>query len=253
MKKLFTFVIAIFCAAMINAQMSESGNGFFESFTYDDGYTFVEGQYEGIGAEWPEGAEVEGGMLKLELGAGDEGSFGLWGLSMDLSENTDIMYKYKFPADGEFSIWVEDNAEVGGEVFPEDMQQGLSEMMDYTLDLTAEEYVDVDLSDVAEIWIMQFSAAGGTVYLDDLRIGDGTFVGIRSNLAESGLVVYPNPAAETFRLNADAESLSVFNAIGQVVKSVENYQKGSSIDISELEKGLYIINADNRAQKLMVK
>jgi len=100
---------------------------------------------------------------------------------------------------------------------------------------------------------MSSTAAGGTFYLDDLVIGDGSLTGISSKLVKNSLLVYPNPASEGFRIDADVKSLSIFNSIGQIVYSMENYQKGSSLDISDLEKGLYIIKADDNTQKLIVK
>jgi hypothetical protein len=174
----------------------------------------------------------------------------MWELSMDLTGNTDITFKYQFPADGEFGVWIEDNAGGGNEVFPEDFMLGLSEMQSYTLDASA--ITEVDLSNVAEIWIMSYSLAGGTFYLDDLVIGDGSLTGISTKLV-SGIQVYPNPASEEFRINTDVRSLSVFNSIGQIVYSRENYEKRSSIDISEFEEGIYFVKADDRAYKLLVE
>ena len=251
MKKLFTLIIAILCAVAINAQMSGSGNGFAETFDYDDGTVYEDVAYEGIGAEWPDGAVIEDGKLKWDLADEAEGAIGLWELSMDLTGNTDILFKYQFPAGAEFGIWIEDNAGGGGEIFPEDFQLGLSELMDYTFDASA--IPDVDLSDVAEIWIMSFAPTAGTFYLDDLVIGDGSLTGISGKVVKSTLQVYPNPASEEFRIDTDIKSLAIFNSIGQMVNSVKNYQKGSSVDISDLGKGFYIIKADDSAYKLMVR
>jgi hypothetical protein len=259
MKKLFTLSIAIFCAVALMAQPSASGNGFAETFDYPDGTVYDDVPYESIGAEWGEWetegnlilAYVEDGKLKWDLGDSIETAMGLWELSMDLTGNTDITFKYQFPEGAEFGIWIEDNAGGGGEIFPEDFMLGLSDMMDYTFDASA--VPDVDLSDVAEIWIMGYTETAGTFYLDDLVIGDGSLTGISGKLVKSNLQVYPNPASEEFRIDADIQSLSVYNSIGQVVYSVEDYRKGSSVDISDLEEGLYFIQADDRAHKLLVK
>ncbi len=257
MKKLFTLSIAIFCVVAINAQMSESGNGFVETFSYEDGTVYEDVAYEGIGAEWGDFSVIEDGKLKWDLDEAGESAIGLWELTMDLTGNTDITFQYQFPAGAEFGIWIENNAGEGGEIFPEDLQLGLSEMMDYTFDASAVK-VDgtedpLDLTDVAEIWIMSFTETAGTFYLDSLVIGDGSLTGISSKLFKSSLQVYPNPATEEFRIDADIKSLSVYTSIGQIVYSVENYQNGSSIDISDLRKGLYIIKADDNTHKLMVE
>jgi hypothetical protein len=264
MKKLFTLSIAIFCVVAINAQgPTESGNGFLEEFEYPDSTVYEDVPYEGIGAEWGEWevepdsfqlAFTEEGKLKWVLGDSTETAMGLWELSLDLTGNTDIRFRYQFPADAEFGIWVEDGTTgAGGELFPEDFMLGLEDLMDYTLDLSAAEFAEVDLSNVAEIWIMGYTEAGGTFYLDDLVIGDAIPTGISGKFVESSFQVYPNPASKEFAIGVDAESVSIFNISGQEVLSVQNYQKGSSIDISELAGGYYIINADSRTQKLMVK
>jgi len=251
MKKLFTLSIAIFCAVAINAQMTESGNGFAETFTYDNGTVYEDVAYEGIGAEWGDGSVIEDGKLKWDLGDAGESAIGLWELTMDLTGNTDITFKYQFPAGAEFGIWIEDNAGGGGEIFPEDFMLGLSDLQDYTFDASA--IPDVDLSDVAEIWIMGYTATAGTFYLDDLVIGDGSLTGISSKVVKSTLQVYPNPASSAFTIGVDAESVSILNITGQNVFSVQNYQKGSLIDVNELEEGIYLIKADDRTAKLMVK
>jgi len=251
MKKLFTLSIAIFCVVALNAQLSESGNGFAETFDYPDGTIYDSVAYEGIGAEWGDTAYIEDGKLKWDLGDSTETAMGLWELSMDLTGNTDITFKYQFPLTAQFGIWIEDNAGGGGEMFPEDFILGLDQLMEYTFDASA--VPDVDLSDVAEIWIMAYTDEAGIFYLDDLVLGDGSLTGISSKPYKSGLQVYPNPATEEFRIDADIKSLSVYNSIGQMVVSVEDYQNGSSIDISELRNGLYIIKADDNNYKLMVE
>jgi hypothetical protein len=261
MKKLFTLIIAIFCVITVNSQgLTETGNGLFDKFDYDDGTVYEDVPYDSIGAEWGEWefdadsiilAYVEDGKLKWDLPDSTETAMGFWELSMDLTGNTDITFKYQFPADAEFGIWIEDNAGGGGELFPEDFMLGLDQLMDYTFD--ASEIPDVDLSDVAEIWIMGYTEAGGIFYLDDLKIGDADWTGIEMKQIKNNLSIYPNPASSEFSIGVDAESVKVLSISGQEVISLQNYQMGSSIDISELAKGYYIVNADGRAQKLVVK
>lgn len=251
MKKLFTLSIAIFSIVAVNAQLTETGNGFLEEFEYPDSTYYEEVPYVGLEAEWGDTSIVYDGMLEWYLKDGGESAIGMWELNMDLTGHTDIRFKYQFPAGTEFGIWIEDNAGGGGEVFPEDFILGLDQLMDYTLD--ASTIPDVDLSDVAEIWIMSYTATAGTFYLDDLTIGDATRTGISGKFVESSLQVYPNPASEEFRIDTDIKSMTIFNANGQIVLSKEDYRKGSSVDISNLREGLYVIKADDNAYKLMVK
>jgi hypothetical protein len=130
---------------------------------------------------------------------------------------------------------------------------GLDDLMDYTLDLTDEAFAEVDLSNVAEVWIMAYTAAGGIFYLDDIVIGRVGVAGVEMKNINNNLSIYPNPASSEFSIGVDAESVSVLSISGQEVISLQNYQMGSSIDISELAKGYYIVNADDRTQKLVVK
>jgi len=265
MKRLFTLSIAIFCVVAINAQgITSSGNGFWDEFTYPDGTVYDDVPYDSIGAEWgewvvagdtvPTLAYIEEGKLKWDLDTSGETAMGMWELSMDLTGYTDITFKYQFPADAEFGIWVEDGTTGGGgELFPDDFILVLDVLMDYTLDLTVPEFAEVDLTNVAEVWIMCYTAAGGVFYLDDIVIGAVGVAGLETKEIKNNLSIYPNPASSEFSIGVDAESVSILNISGQEVFSVENYQKGSSIDISELAKGYYIVNADGKAQKLVVK
>ena len=264
MKKLFTLSIAIFCVIAINAQLTESGNGFREMFDYADSTVYDDVPYDSLGAEWgewevegdtvPTLAYIEDGKLRWDLPDSTETAIGLWDLSMDLTGNTDITFKYQFPADAEFGIWVEDGTTgAGGELFPDDFLLGLDQLMEYTFDLTSDEFAELDLSNVAEFWIMGYTEAGGTFYLDDIEIGALDVVGIEMKDIKDNLSIYPNPASEEFRIDSDFKSLTVYNSIGQIVNSLENYQKGSSVDISDLGKGLYIIKADDNNYKLIVE
>lgn len=68
-------------------------------------------------------------------------------------------------------------------------------------------------------------------------------VGVK-NLSNNNFSIYPNPASETVQLKGDFENTSVkiINQLGQVVleKTVSTNQ---SIDLKELQSGIYFINA----------
>ena len=61
-----------------------------------------------------------------------------------------------------------------------------------------------------------------TLLSDSLVIGDGSLTGISNKLFKSSLQVYPNPATDEFRIDADVKSLSVYNSIGQEVATLIN-------------------------------
>jgi hypothetical protein len=262
MKKLFTLIIGIFCVIALSAQgITLSGNGFWDYFEYPDGTVYEDVPYDSIGAEWGEWevgdsiqlAYIEDEMLKWELPDSSETAFGMWELQMDMTGYEEITFKYQFPLTAGFGIWVEDNVGGGGELFPDDFHLGLDQLMEYTFDLTHENFAEVDLSDVAEIWIMPYNDEAGIWYIDDLVIGAVGVAGLETKQVKNNLSIYPNPASSEFSIGVDAESVSILNISGQEVLTIQNYQEGSSIDISELAKGYYIVNADGKAQKLVVK
>ena len=64
---------------------------------------------------------------------------------------------------------------------------------------------------------------------------------------ESSLSIYPNPATENITINFISTSknilVKIYDVSGRLVKNIDNVTSGeSTINISELENGLYIIN-----------
>ena len=78
MKKLFTLLMMLSCILLVNAQVTESGNGFLETFNYDPEMDFNDlliagvseigwlGEMDPTNEEYAEGAIVDG-MLKITL------------------------------------------------------------------------------------------------------------------------------------------------------------------------------------------
>lgn len=67
---------------------------------------------------------------------------------------------------------------------------------------------------------------------------------------ENLLSIYPNPASETININFSSTSknisIKLFDATGRLVKNLENVKSGeNTINVSELEGGLYLINAND--------
>ncbi len=73
---------------------------------------------------------------------------------------------------------------------------------------------------------------------------------IRSNTAESGIVLFPNPAFEKIAIEniAGSFSLEIFDSSGRRVKHFENASK--VFDISDLPKGLYLAKIQSTDSKL---
>ena len=68
------------------------------------------------------------------------------------------------------------------------------------------------------------------------------------------VTVYPNPAVDqlhvTLSKNAD---IVIYNIMGQAVKNVEGHVGANSLDISELNAGVYFVKAGSGTQRFVVK
>jgi len=70
---------------------------------------------------------------------------------------------------------------------------------------------------------------------------------------EKDILVYPNPASSSFSIrNANSERVEIFTINGKKVREIQNY-KGTEIDVSMLESGIYLIHILDKRVKLIVK
>jgi hypothetical protein len=95
--------------------------------------------------------------------------------------------------------------------------------------------------------------------IKDITLGEvevlscSTILPVESYEAISSISLFPNPASGEFYMNDDAEMVSVFNATGQKVISVDNYRNGQPISIQSLASGLYFVTDGKFTGKLMVE
>ena len=93
---------------------------------------------------------------------------------------------------------------------------------------------------------------GLTFELTDLFPGAG--VGVQEVSHNTHMSLYPNPAVEqlnvTLSQNAD---IVIYNIMGQNVMNVEGHAGANSINISNLNAGVYFISAGSDTQKFIVK
>ena len=74
--------------------------------------------------------------------------------------------------------------------------------------------------------------------------------GIDDAATAEGVTIYPNPASEfvniKFNSTSKNNSIKIFDATGRLVKNMENVKSGeNTINVSELENGLYLINVND--------
>lgn len=93
---------------------------------------------------------------------------------------------------------------------------------------------------------------GMTFELNDLFPNEGVGVGEVSH--NTHLNLFPNPATSQLQvvLSQNAE-IVIYNMMGQKVMSVKGNAGANTINISELNAGVYFVNAGNDTQKLVVK
>lgn len=77
--------------------------------------------------------------------------------------------------------------------------------------------------------------------------GCASMTGINDYEENNSLSIYPNPANENITINFTSTSkntsVKIYDATGRLIKNIENVKSGeSTINISEMENGLYLIN-----------
>lgn len=84
------------------------------------------------------------------------------------------------------------------------------------------------------------------------KIAFGNATGVQNVLQRNSFRVYPNPAAEFIRLTniPDAQyTVTIFSITGNQITTLQNFTIQQSIDISNIQKGMYIIRANNFVTK----
>jgi hypothetical protein len=95
------------------------------------------------------------------------------------------------------------------------------------------------------------------IYFDDFIVNnDPNPVSTPEIKHNADFTVYPNPSNGVVNLDVpfNVQTLTIYNVIGQEIKSISDLQKGTvTIDISELDNGLYIINVLNDKNQTITK
>ena len=108
-----------------------------------------------------------------------------------------------------------------------------------------------------------FYAASRLVGWMDLVIGDPICRAYGNNLdvenfgLNSKIMVYPNPTSDYIRINIDENgSFLITDVLGKTVLEITDYEKNANVDVSKLEKGVYLIqffNAKRNGLKFIKK
>jgi hypothetical protein len=87
------------------------------------------------------------------------------------------------------------------------------------------------------------SEGGATVYADNIYFSENAVAGI-NELAKGKFIMYPNPASDVLAINAGAtiEKLAVYNMLGQLVFEMQPLAESTSVNVSQLQAGTYIVH-----------
>ncbi len=99
------------------------------------------------------------------------------------------------------------------------------------------------------------NASQSAVKIDDINISTPGALGIE-NVQAISLHIFPNPSTGIIYLNTPADNYSVelFNIVGNKLISINKVAAGqSSLDLSSLQNGLYILKATNGANTMTEK
>jgi hypothetical protein len=115
-----------------------------------------------------------------------------------------------------------------------------------SVDIALSDFTGVDLS---KIFQMKFYGLDGAnadgsldIYLDNIYFYDGSALSTdKNNIVNVSL--YPNPAKGSLNISAQnkIESATIYNVLGKKIKSFTVNAKTSSLDVSGLSRGIYIL------------
>lgn len=121
------------------------------------------------------------------------------------------------------------------------------------VDLNAQNAGNIDLSTVTQ-FLIDPSTNGGTFYIDNWYFAKGTPLSI-GELNESEIYVYPNPVQNTLNVSAgvSVDQVSIFDLTGREVLRATPNAAAFSLDVANLNKGLYLVSLKAGDQEMTTK
>jgi len=100
------------------------------------------------------------------------------------------------------------------------------------------------------------STSGDQIHLSQFTASPA--VGIRDNLASKAVNFYPNPATDFIYVEAISKAqennfMEIMNLHGQIVKRTEIKDIKQTVDISELNSGIYFVRAGKHTERLVIR
>lgn len=214
------------------------------TFTVDDGTDVLEGA--NINIDGTDLTTDASGMASIELMNGDypyevtmngfdsnNGSVSIDGQNVDVNISLDQLYSVTFTVDDGTDVLEGANININGTDLTTDVN-GIASIElingDYPYVVSMTDYTDF---------------SGNAVVADDnLDVSVSLVYDNIDGTVQATVSTFPNPATDLFKVQSDVviNSVEIISVNGQVVADVEVNSNNSNIDISNLEKGVYIVN-----------
>jgi len=89
---------------------------------------------------------------------------------------------------------------------------------------------------------------GTQFYVDDLSLAGTVSLGIKQNIGDSNITIYPNPSNGSFVIEAttnEKQALEIFDVTSKMVLS-QSINGKTSIDVSTLDNGIYFVQVKTK-------
>ena len=113
------------------------------------------------------------------------------------------------------------------------------------------DWTSVDLSSLGNVKGLKFTMTATDNYtpyyfaMDDLVYS--TTLATSENMLANSISIFPNPTSSYIKINGlDNANIAIFNLNGEKVISKRNYNTNDTIDVSNLSKGIYIVQITDK-------
>lgn len=106
------------------------------------------------------------------------------------------------------------------------------------------------------IWFGKLNDLSGEVMTLSSNVTTVTDTAGIDDINSNGVIIYPNPVAETLYIKSnhlDANTFSFIDVLGRTVLVIDNVQNVESVNLSTLNKGMYILKTDTNRQFRFLK
>ena len=97
-------------------------------------------------------------------------------------------------------------------------------------------------AELGELTLVRFNLEDGVISVDETSL--------------DAFGIYPNPATSTINITSnitDATNVNIYDMTGRCVKNVIINNSNATINVEDLNKGVYFININGKVEKLVIE